>query len=86
VVAEKAERVRNFHHEMVIALAELAASAGLESPHEFAPHHFLERCGPGDVRTLDRVHHFVPSGCLLDGSAPEPLSEIWSRAEPSRFA
>jgi len=86
VVAEKAERVRSFHHETVNALAELAAAAGLESPHEFAPHHFHQRFGPGDVRSLDRVHPAVPSGCLLDGSAPEPLRELWERADPSRFA
>jgi glutamate synthase domain-containing protein 2 len=86
VVEEKAERVRNFHHETVTALAELAAAAGLESPHDFAAHHFLERFGPGDIRALDRVHRGVEGGCLKDGNAPSPLRELWARADSARFA
>jgi Conserved region in glutamate synthase len=85
VVADKAVRVRNFHHHTVTTLAELAASAGLANAHEFAPHQFYQRFGPGDIRPLDRVFPGVPAGCLRDGSPPEPLRALWARADAGRF-
>ena len=86
VVPEKAERVRRFHRQTVGALAELAGAAGLDSAHGFAPHHFLQRFGPGDVRPLDQVYGFVEPGCLMDGDVPAPLREAWSRADPGCFS
>jgi glutamate synthase domain-containing protein 2 len=86
VVSEKAERVRRFHHHTVSALAELAAAAGLATARDFEPHHFFQRFGPGDVRSLADVHPFVEPDALSAGTAPPSLQEPWVRTDPRRFA
>jgi Conserved region in glutamate synthase len=85
VVADKAARVHNFHRNTVAALAELAASAGLDDPRDLAPRHVYQRFGPGDVRSLDRVYTFVEAEALVRGTAPADLRDLWDRADPGRF-
>jgi glutamate synthase domain-containing protein 2 len=86
VVVDKAERVCSFHHHTVKALAELAASAGLDSPSRLTAGHFYQRFGPGDIRSLDRVYPSVEPGALREGRASEELQAHWERAHAWAFA
>ncbi len=49
VVPDKAERVPNFHHSTVRALAEVIAAAGLEDPGGLEPHHLYRFYEPGQL-------------------------------------
>ena len=50
VPADKAERVRNFHHSTLHALQELVQAAGLAHPSQISAEHIMRRVGDTDVR------------------------------------
>jgi glutamate synthase domain-containing protein 2 len=52
VVPDKAQRVFNFHHATLEALAELVGAAGLDHPTEFAPAHFSRRISVHEVKSF----------------------------------
>src|SRR6267378_3758238 len=49
VVPHKTERVYNYHHASLHALAELLAAAGLEHPKDLRPIHFSQRSSTTEV-------------------------------------
>jgi glutamate synthase domain-containing protein 2 len=51
-VPHKIDRVYNYHHNTLHALAELLAAAGLEHPQELRPIHFSQRNGEPRPRSL----------------------------------
>ncbi|MFS8036371.1 FMN-binding glutamate synthase family protein [Xanthobacter sp. AM11] len=86
VVSEKAERVTRFHHHTIAALAELVAAAGLYHPSELLPHHVWHRVSPIEVKPLDRLYPFLPSGALLDAPDETPYAAEWQAADADSFA
>jgi glutamate synthase domain-containing protein 2 len=85
VVADKAERVANFHRETIHSLAEMLAAAGMSSPTQLRPHHILRRVGDGRILTLADQFPVVAPGGLLNGNGPEAIVAAWNRADPRRF-
>lgn len=86
-VADKADRVRSFHHNTLKALAEMLAAAGLSHPSELGPEHIMRRVGPGDVRSYatmfdylepDELHTRIPNQGVFQ--------EFWPGATPDSFA
>ena len=86
VVPDKAERVHQFHHSTVRALAELIAAAGLTHPHQLRPHHLSRRISPSEIRGYDRIYRFLTPGELLAGTAEAPYAEAWAKARADSFA
>ena len=86
VVADKAERVRHFHHGTLEALGELVAAAGVDHPGLLRPHHFSRRVGPDRVETYDRLYRFLAPGELLDGSDDPLFINAWAAARADSFA
>jgi glutamate synthase domain-containing protein 2 len=91
VVPDKAQRVANFHHGTLEALAELVAAAGLEHPSQIQPRHILRRVSADDVRSLADLHPFVAPGQLLDEQGRAALrsptfQRYWDAARPDSFA
>ena len=81
VVPHKIERVYNYHHATLHALAELLAAAGLEHPQQIRPIHFSQRTSTTEVQHIraalsvastgrtDRRHQrSALSRCLGDGA------------------
>jgi glutamate synthase domain-containing protein 2 len=85
VVPDKAERVRNFHHNTVRALAELIAAMALDHPTQLTPHHVAKRVSERRVLTFGEIHHFFEPNTLVDGAAPERFQHMWECADPSTF-
>jgi hypothetical protein len=56
VVADKTERVRDYHRSMLHALEELTAAAGLDHPREFRPEHFSRRFQAHESMTIAELH------------------------------
>ncbi|MDQ0503454.1 FMN-binding glutamate synthase family protein [Xanthobacter agilis] len=86
VVAEKAERVQNFQHHTVAALAELVAAAGLTHPSELLPHHIWHRVSPIEVKALDRIYPFLPAEILLAAPDETHYAADWAAADPDSFS
>ena len=87
-VPDKTERVYNFHHYTLHALAELTAAAGFSHPNEMRPIHFSRRVSNSEVMSFERLYpvaaprraarrHVRPAlqGCLGDGQAGQFFGE-----------
>ncbi|HEY0180268.1 MAG TPA: FMN-binding glutamate synthase family protein [Dokdonella sp.] len=86
-VADKAERVKNFHENTLIALKELLQASGLEHPSELGPEHLIRRVSSTEVRSLAALYNFVAPGELLAG-VPEHavFQRFWADARADAFA
>ncbi|CAN2534892.1 hypothetical+protein [Methylocapsa aurea] len=85
VVTDKAERVRNFHRATLIALAELAAAAGLDHPSQFAPEHFCRRISPHEAASFAELYPAPAPGAFLAGEIDARFADAWRRARADSF-
>ncbi|MBS0521507.1 MAG: FMN-binding glutamate synthase family protein [Proteobacteria bacterium] len=85
VVADKRERVANFHHATLHALAELTAAAGLDHPTEFRPEHICHRLSPSEIATFADLYPRLAKGELLTGTANPRWRRPWEMASAHSF-
>jgi glutamate synthase domain-containing protein 2 len=87
VVADKGERVFQFHQQTLHALKELVEAAGLEHPGELSARHIVRRHAQDGTKLLANLLDFVEPGALLDGPVDVPVfSTYWPKAQPGSFA
>src|SRR3978361_2067311 len=86
VVPHKLERVYNYHHATLHALAELLAAAGLEHPRELRPIHFSQRTSTTEVKSFTRLYPSLRPGELIDGTSDPRFREAWAMARADTFA
>src|SRR5260221_61858 len=86
VVPHKIERVYNYHHATLHALAELLAAAGLEHPQELRPIHFSKRSSTTDVQSFAKLYPSLRPGELIDGTSDPRFREAWAMARADSFA
>ena len=86
VVPDKAERVANFHHNTLHALAELVAAAGLAHPQELRPHHFQRRASSDKVISFaEQYEQLKPGQLLADPSSSPHFRDAWALSSASSF-
>jgi glutamate synthase domain-containing protein 2 len=86
VVADKAERVAQFHAKTVHATAELIASAGLFHTSELNRTHIYRRVDQSEIRRYDRIYPYAAAGVLSDpATTPEAFAVHLEEADPERF-
>jgi glutamate synthase domain-containing protein 2 len=85
VVGDKSERVFNFHHATLEALAELVAAAGLDHPAELTPAHFSRRVSPHEVRSFAELYPSLRPGELLSGTDDKRFAAPWAMASAEAF-
>ncbi|MBS0221572.1 MAG: FMN-binding glutamate synthase family protein [Proteobacteria bacterium] len=85
VVADKRERVANFHRATLHALAELTAAAGLAHPNAFRPIHISHRLSPSEVATFADLYPALGMGELLAGSDNPRWKRPWEMASATSF-
>jgi hypothetical protein len=85
VVADKSQRVANFHREAVKALAELVAAAGLSHPAELRPHHFMRHAGPDRVVSFAELYQGMEPGELVAGAGHAKFRDAWAMARVDSF-
>jgi len=87
VVPHKIERVYNYHHATLHALAELLAAAGLEHPQQLRPIHFSQRSFDHRGEVLRKTLSVAASG-RTDRRAPSDsrYREAWAMAQADTFA
>jgi glutamate synthase domain-containing protein 2 len=87
VVPDKAERVRNFHHNTLHALSELVAAAGLGHPQDLRPHHFQRRASSDKVISFAEQYEQLYPGQLLQNPASSlRYGAAWALARSDSFA
>jgi len=85
VVPHKIERVYNYHHATLHALAELLAAAGLEHPQQLRPIHFSQRTSTTEVRSFATLYPTLRPGELIDGTSDSRYREAWAMARADSF-
>ena len=86
VVDDKAQRVRNFHHNTLAALAQILAAAGLDHPAQLRPQHLVRRISQTRVQQFSEVHTFLQADELLRGTAHRFYANAWQLARAESFA
>jgi glutamate synthase domain-containing protein 2 len=87
VVPDKAQRVRNFHHNTLHALAELTGAAGLAHPNQLRPQHIVHRVSGEEIRLLSNLYKFLTPGELLENPSAHRVYEYyWPLATSRSFA
>ena len=85
VVPHKLERVYNYHHATLHALAELIAAAGLKHPEEIRPVHFSHRLSGTQVTSFARLYPELRPGELLEGTDNLRFRDAWTMARVDSF-
>ncbi|MTH64544.1 FMN-binding glutamate synthase family protein [Paracoccus shanxieyensis] len=86
---DKAQRVARFHRNTLHALAEIAGAAGLNSPSDFLPYHFMFRHNDGTFQDGNEAYPYMPEGFLFSDQPSEELDvwrRRWKRANAETFA
>ncbi|CCE03091.1 FMN-binding glutamate synthase family protein [Bradyrhizobium sp. STM 3809] len=86
VVPHKIDRVYNYHHATLHALAELLAAAGLEHPQDLRPIHFSQRTSTTEVSSFAKLYPSLRPGELLEGTQDVRFRDAWAMARPDTFA
>jgi glutamate synthase domain-containing protein 2 len=82
----KTERVYNYHHATLHALAELIAAAGLDHPQEIRPIHFSQRVSSTEVKSFAQLYPSLQPGELLDGTEDVRFKDAWAMARAESFS
>ena len=85
-VPHKIDRVYNYHHSTLLALAELLAAAGLEHPRDLRPIHFSQRVSTTEVRNFAQLYPALRSGELIVGTDDIRFHDSWRMAQAESFA
>jgi glutamate synthase domain-containing protein 2 len=82
----KTDRVYNFHHATLHALAELIAAAGLDHPQDIRPIHFSQRVSSTEVKSLAQLYPSLRPGELIDGTEDTRFKDAWAMARAESFS
>ena len=86
VVADKAERVFQFHQNTLKALKELLAAAGLTHPGDLGPEHVIRRVSSTEVRSLAALYTWAKPGELLSAIPELPVFKVfWAVSRADTF-
>jgi glutamate synthase domain-containing protein 2 len=86
VVPHKIERVYNYHHATLHALAELLAAAGLDHPQQVRPIHFSQRTSTTEVQSFAKLYPSLRPGELIDGTSDPRFRDAWAMARADTFS
>ena len=85
VVPDKAQRVANYHHATIEALAELTAAAGLDHPGGFHGSFISRRISQSEVVTLADLYPRLAPGELISGTQDKRFRRAWELADAESF-
>jgi glutamate synthase domain-containing protein 2 len=86
VVADKAQRVCNFHRNTMRALGELTGAAGLTHPSQIQPLHIVRRLSGHEIRLVANLYNFLKPGELFSNPDAHVVYRVyWPMASSQSF-
>jgi len=85
VVADKSERVFNFHRANDRFTRRTCGRGGLDHPTKFRPAHFSRRVSPRDVMSFAELYPSLQPGELLAGTGDKQFGAAWAMAHAAEF-
>lgn len=85
VVADKAQRVANFHKATMHCLAELTSAVGLDHPSGFRPSQISRRISQREVVSFAELYPVLSPGELLKGTNDPRFAMAWNAADAHSF-
>jgi glutamate synthase domain-containing protein 2 len=85
VVADKSERVRNFHKNTVRSFVDLIAASGLSAPGDLRPWHIMRRTSSTESKHYGEMYDYLDAGELLSASVPKDYERAWKQAQADSF-
>jgi glutamate synthase domain-containing protein 2 len=74
---EKTVRVFNFQSKTVKTACEIVGAIGLGSIGELNPQYIMRRVSANQALTLDEIFPRIEPGCLLKGTGPRKIQQLW---------
>ena len=86
-VADRANRVHNFHKNTIMAFAEMLEATGLKHPSGLTRRHIVRRLSSSQILLEDQIYPRVESGELLEGkeTADPRIAVYWNRVSGESF-
>lgn len=85
-VANKADRVANFHKNTLKSLGNIVGAVGLSHPNQLQPFHIARRMNDGQIKLLSRYFYFTNQKELLSGNARSNVyGQMWAAASAESF-
>ncbi|MGM0768963.1 MAG: FMN-binding glutamate synthase family protein [Pseudomonadota bacterium] len=85
-VADKSERVFNYHKNTLDALQNLLEASGLNHPSELGPEHIIQRTSKTEVQSYMDMLPFLSPGALLEGKTGLTVfDKYWPEADADTF-
>jgi glutamate synthase domain-containing protein 2 len=84
-VADKAQRVANYHRATVKSFIDILAAAGLEKPQDLRPWHIQRRISETQVCHYNQIYEYLEPGALLGAKIPESYYYDWNNATAASF-
>jgi len=85
VVADKIQRVANYHRQTVASVADIIAAAGLSRTEDLNRSHIFRRVDINRVMRYEDIYPNVPSGRFLTGDIPLDYAAELKTADPQGF-
>ncbi|BBM87469.1 glutamate synthase-related protein [Candidatus Uabimicrobium amorphum] len=86
VVADKKERVANYHKGTIHGVGEILGAMGLEDPSELKPYHLVRRVAFNEIRHYGELYEYLQKGDLLGDNIPDSYKDAYERAQVNSFA
>ncbi|MEQ1554247.1 MAG: FMN-binding glutamate synthase family protein [Ferruginibacter sp.] len=85
VVADKKQRVANYHSETLKNVVELCGAAGLEDYRTLTRSHIYRRVSMNEVKTFEEIFPSLESGCMVNDKIPEKYKVDFANANSEKW-
>jgi glutamate synthase domain-containing protein 2 len=86
VVADKKQRVANYHEETLRNFVELCGAAGIDDYKQLTRSHIYRRVFMNEVKTFEDIFPSLESGCMNNGNIPEKYKQDFAKANSEKWS
>lgn len=85
VVADKKQRIANYHEDTLRTFVELMGAAGIDDYKKLTRSHIYRRVFMNEVRTFEDIFPSLETGCLLINKIPEKYKQDYEMASADKW-
>jgi glutamate synthase domain-containing protein 2 len=86
VVADKKQRLANYHGETLKNFVELCGAAGIDDYKQLTRSHIYRRVFMNEVKTFEEIFPSLESGCMNIGNIPEKYKQDFAKANSEKWS